>query len=126
LRRAIQADASPSMRRFSPGTRRSGMISISKGQRVCASPSQRVRTQELGPYPSRRGKRREWHRAASRIETYRWEFGVSDQRLALENGCAPQFDGQLPVSLRTARAVSDVVIRLEEGAPVEPRSAFYM
>ena len=40
-------------------------------------------TQELGPYPSRRSERREWHRAASRIETYRQDFGVKDRQRAL-------------------------------------------
>jgi hypothetical protein len=38
---------------------------------------------ELGPYPHRRSQRRAWHRAAMRIETYRRDFGVRDQRNAL-------------------------------------------
>ena len=38
---------------------------------------------ELGTYPHRRSKRRAWHRAAMRIETYREQFGIDDPRTAL-------------------------------------------
>jgi hypothetical protein len=54
------------------------------------------------------------------------ELAAEALALSKMNWNSTQFDGQLPVSIRTARDVSDVVRRLEEGAPVEPRYAFYM
>jgi hypothetical protein len=46
--------------------------------------------------------------------------------LSKMNWNSTQFDGQLPVSIRTARDVSDVIRRLPDGAPIEPRYSFYM
>ncbi|MBA2638170.1 MAG: hypothetical protein H0U79_08135 [Solirubrobacterales bacterium] len=37
-----------------------------------------------------------------------------------------QFDGRLPVSIRTARQVAEIVRRLRDDDPVEPRYSFYM
>lgn len=54
------------------------------------------------------------------------ELAAEVLALSKMNWNSTQFDGQLPVSIRTARDVSDIVRRLEEGAPVEPRYAFYM
>ena len=54
------------------------------------------------------------------------ELAAEVLALSKMNWNSTQFDGQLPVSIRTARDVSDVVRRLEEGTPVEPRYAFYM
>jgi hypothetical protein len=54
------------------------------------------------------------------------ELAAEVLALSKMNWNSTQFDGHLPVSIRTARDVSDVVRRLEEGAPVEPRYAFYM
>ncbi len=54
--------------------------------------------------------------------------GLAAEVMALSkmNWNSTQFDGQLPVTIRTARDVSEVVRHLPEGAPVEPRYAFYM
>jgi hypothetical protein len=40
-------------------------------------------SRELGSYPQHRGERREWNRAARRIESYRQDFGIADQESAL-------------------------------------------
>ena len=53
---------------------------------------------ELGPYPHRRSKRRAWHRAATRIEGYRHEYGIADQHAAL---------GAEPKELRQRAAYRD-------------------
>lgn len=54
------------------------------------------------------------------------ELAAEVLALSKMNWNSTQFDGQLPVSIRTARDVSDVMRRLDEGAPIEPRYAFYM
>jgi hypothetical protein len=54
------------------------------------------------------------------------ELAAEALALSKMNWNSTQFDGRLPVTIRTARDVSDVVRRLPEGAPVEPRYAFYM
>lgn len=54
------------------------------------------------------------------------ELAAEVLALSKMNWNSTQFDGQLPVSIRTARDVSDIIRRLPEDAPVEPRYAFYM
>jgi hypothetical protein len=54
------------------------------------------------------------------------ELAAEVLALSKMNWNSTQFDGHLPVSIRTARDVSDIIRRLDEDAPVEPRYAFYM
>ncbi len=54
------------------------------------------------------------------------ELAAETLALSKMNWNSTQFDGQLPVSIRSARDVSDVIRRLPDGAPVEPRYSFYM
>jgi hypothetical protein len=53
---------------------------------------------------------------------------VADEVLALSkmNWNSTRFDGRLPVSLRTARQVADIIKHVEPGAPIEPTYAYYM
>jgi hypothetical protein len=46
--------------------------------------------------------------------------------LSKMNWNSTQFDGMLPVTIRTARDVGEIIRRLPQGAAVEPRYAFYM
>jgi hypothetical protein len=62
----------------------------------------------------------------ARCERSMTELASEVLALSKMNWNSTQFDGHLPVSIRTARDVSDVIRRLDEGAPIEPRYAFYM
>jgi hypothetical protein len=55
-------------------------------------------------------------------------FEVCEEALALSkmNWNSTRFDGRLPVTLRTARQVADIIKHLPEGAYVEPTYAYYM
>jgi hypothetical protein len=75
---------------------------------------------ELGPYPDRRGERRDWYRAARRIETYRQEFGVTDQRRAL--GAVPSDVHQRPARREAERVVERARRRLVR-APERERTS---
>lgn len=53
---------------------------------------------------------------------------VAEEVLALSkmNWNSTRFDGRMPVSLRTARQVADIIKHLPSGAYVEPTYAYYM
>jgi hypothetical protein len=42
------------------------------------------------------------------------------------NWNSTRFDGRLPVTLRTARQVADIIKHLAPGDPVEPGYGYYM
>jgi hypothetical protein len=54
------------------------------------------------------------------------ELAAEVMALSKMNWNSTQFDGLLPVTIRTARDVGDIIRRLPPDAPVEPRYAFYM
>jgi conjugative relaxase-like TrwC/TraI family protein len=76
--------------------------------------------EELGPYPSRRSERREWRRAASRIETYREEFGVRHHQRAL--GGEPT-DVHQRLARREAQRDSERARRRLSRAPMRERTS---
>jgi hypothetical protein len=55
-------------------------------------------------------------------------LNVAEEVLALSkmNWNSTRFDGRLPVSLRTARQVADIIKHLDQDAYVEPTYAYYM
>lgn len=54
------------------------------------------------------------------------ELAAEVMALSKMNWNSTQFDGMLPVTIRTARDVGEIIRRLPQGAAVEPRYAFYM
>jgi hypothetical protein len=54
------------------------------------------------------------------------ELAAEVLALSKMNWNSTQFDGLLPVTIRTAQDVGDVIRRLPDDAAVEPRYAFYM
>lgn len=63
---------------------------------------------------------------AHRCERSLHELAEEVLALSKMNWNSTQFDGRLPVSIRTARQVAEIVRRLRDDDPVEPRYSFYM
>jgi hypothetical protein len=64
-------------------------------------------------------------RAAS-FERSITEIAAEALALSKMNWNSTRFDGRLPVSLRTARQVADIIKHVPVGAPIEPTYAYYM
>jgi hypothetical protein len=73
---------------------------------------------ELGPYPRLRSKRRAWHRAAMRIESYREQFGVADRHSAL--GSEPSEVRQRVAWRESRREVERSLRKLARGPERSP------
>jgi len=63
---------------------------------------------------------------ASHIERRLSDVAQEVMALTKMNWNSTRFDGRLPVSMRTARHVADIIKHLPANAPVEPMYAYYM
>jgi hypothetical protein len=63
---------------------------------------------------------------AAHIERNLWDVAEETLALSKMNWNSTRFDGRLPVTLRTARQVADIIKHLAPNDPVEPNYGYYM